>query len=103
MALLPLSLIIVLILWMLGFMLIERKTLISGIVAIACFLFPILIFGSALEYITENSGTVASTTLILSSTTQGQLVLMDVFFLFIALLNGWNIINGRNPEEPKVD
>jgi len=99
MAVLPLSLIIVLVLWTLGFLLIDRKTLITGIVSIACFLFPILIFTSALEYVTENSGVITSTSLALSATTQGQLVLMDVFFLFISLVNSWEIVTAKSGAE----
>jgi hypothetical protein len=91
---LALSLFVVLVLWIMGFYLMERKTMITGIVSIACFLFPILILVSPLEYITENSGIVASATLALSSTTQGQLVLIDVFFLFVSLVNGWEIVTG---------
>lgn len=94
MALLPLSIIIVIVLWSLGFMLIERKTLLSGIVGIGCFVLCIPILTTALEYITESGGTVASATLALSATTKSQLVLVDVFFLFIALMNGWMIVTG---------
>lgn len=94
MAFIALSILIVLVLWSLGFMLMEWKNLVAGIVSIACFLFPILIFTSNLEYVTENAGTIASSTLALSSTTQSQLVLFDVFFLFIALVNTWYTISG---------
>ena len=92
MAFFPLGLNLIIILWIFGFMLIERQSLLSGMVSIACFLFPILIMTSNLEYITESAGVVAATSLTLSATTKGQFVLIDVFFLFISLMNEWSIV-----------
>ena len=92
MAFLALGFSLLMFLWVFGFMLIEREKLLSGMVSIACFLFPILILTSPLEYVTENSGVVAATSLTLSATTKGQFVLIDVFFLFIALMNEWSIV-----------
>jgi hypothetical protein len=95
MAFFPLGLFFVTILWIYGFIQMEKATLLPSMISISCFILPIPIITTAIEYITENSGTLATATLTLSTTTESQLVLIDVFFLFLALLNAWNIVTGH--------
>ena len=98
---LPFTLIFIFVLWALGFMLIERASMLSGIVAIGCFVLPIPLVTTPLEFILENAGTLSDSTIALTSTSQSYFVLIDVFFLFISLINQWNIVTGikRKPDD----
>jgi hypothetical protein len=95
MALLPLGLFFITILWAYGFMLMEGASKLNGMITISCYILPIPILALPLEYVTETSGVVTAATLSLSTTTLSQWMLIDVFFLFMALLNMWMIVTGH--------
>jgi hypothetical protein len=96
----PIGIAFVWVLWAYGFMLMEGASPLNGMITISCYILPIPILTLPLEYITEVSGTMATATLALSTTTLSQWILIDVFFLFLALLNMWMIVTGRK-KKPK--
>ena len=92
MALLPLTLIFVFVSWALAFMLMDRQR-VSRMTSAGIFTITIPMLSPPLEYVTENGGTLASVTLSLSSTTIGYLVLFNVFFLIISLVNFYDYLS----------
>ncbi|PYU22735.1 MAG: hypothetical protein DMG30_13890 [Acidobacteria bacterium] len=94
MAFLPITIFFVIILWFFGFYLMDRKQ-IGRMTSIGCFILVIPLVTVNLEYITENSGVLATSTLALSSMLQSTIVLVDVFFLFMALVSLFDFY-GRN-------
>jgi|SRR5205807_2295765 len=94
MAFLPITIFFVITLWFLGFYLMDRGQ-IGRMTSIGCFVLVIPLVTVNLEYVTENSGVLATSTLALSSTLQSTIVLVDVFFLFMALVSLFDFY-GRN-------
>lgn len=95
MAFFPLDVEFVLVLWILGFIFMESDNMLTGIICIGCFVLPIATLTGALEYVTETAGIMSTATLPLSTASAAKWVLMDVFFLFMALVNEWFIVTGR--------
>jgi hypothetical protein len=99
MALLPISLIFIFALWALGFMMMEARSMLKAMVSFACFLLPITILTSPLEYVTDITGTLAQSTLSLTTNTKAYWVLIDVFFWIISLMNLWLIVTGKKTKD----
>jgi len=94
MAVIALTLFIVIMFWFIGFYLMDRKQ-IGRMTSIGCYVLVIPLLTTNPEYITENSGTIVTSTLALSTMLLSTLVLMDVFFLFMALVSLFDFY-GRN-------
>jgi hypothetical protein len=99
MALLPISLVFIFALWTIGFMLMEARSMLKGMISFACFLLPIAILTSPLEYVGDATGTLATSTLALTTNTMAYWVLIDVFFWIIALLNLFLIVTGKKTKD----
>ena len=94
MAVIALTLFVVIAFWFLGFYLMDRGQ-IGRMSSIGCYILAIPLLTTNLEYVTENSGTITTSTLALSTLLQSTLVLVDVFFLFMALVSLFDFY-GRN-------